>query len=249
MVESAETQRKAFGTPTSAIAPGSRYKAKIDAVFPERRRDLSGYHDCFLGVSLENDQFTRPRLLGILEWISRRFPRCTVLIGDSIHRITLETAKGIPPHAALAEALHLGERFVRDERHVFDAFSEATAFSFVTCGELQATPAYGAHHARLRALFDKDEAFRASVESFGKSYHAKHSSDLSEVQRYHRIRRSSDYFLEEFAIFACLKDRGIPVMVYPGSFSTLSEIADGKHPDAPVQLRDLTVVSLHLRGR
>jgi hypothetical protein len=60
---------------------------------------------------------------------------------------------------------------------------------------------------------------------------------------------SSEYFLEEFAIFACLKRQGLPVMVYPGSFSTLSEIARGEHPGAPEELRDLIVVSLHLKGR
>jgi len=38
-------------------------------------------------------------------------------------------------------------------------------------------------------------------------------------------------------------------MVYPGSFSTLAEIAECQHPDAPRELRDLVVVSLNLRGR
>jgi len=237
------------GDPAPSVAHGARYKAKVDAVFPAWRRDLAEHRDCFLGVSLENDMFTRPRLFGILEWISRRFPRCTVLIGDSIHRITLESAKDLPAQAALDEALRLGRAFVQHEGHVFDAFREATKFSFVTCSEIQTAPAYAAHHAQLRALFHRNEVFRTSVESFGRNYHAKHSSHLSEAQSQHRIRRSADYFLEEFAIFACLKDQGIPVMVYPGSFSTLSEIADGRHPDAPRQLRDLTVVSLHLRGR
>jgi hypothetical protein len=60
---------------------------------------------------------------------------------------------------------------------------------------------------------------------------------------------SSRYFLEEFAIFACLQQQGIPVMVYPGSFSTLSEIARGEHPGAPKELQSLVVVSLHLKGR
>lgn len=60
---------------------------------------------------------------------------------------------------------------------------------------------------------------------------------------------SSDYFLEEFAVFCCLRDSGLPVMIYPGSFGTLSEIAAGEHEGAPKQLRDLIVVSLQLRGR
>nr|VFK08480.1 MAG: hypothetical protein BECKLPF1236A_GA0070988_1001725 [Candidatus Kentron sp. LPFa]VFK24714.1 MAG: hypothetical protein BECKLPF1236C_GA0070990_1001526 [Candidatus Kentron sp. LPFa] len=58
-----------------------------------------------------------------------------------------------------------------------------------------------------------------------------------------------DYFLEEFAVFACLQQQGLPVFVYPGSFSTLSEIAGGLHPGAPRELQDLIVVSLRLKGR
>ena len=87
------------------------------------------------------------------------------------------------------------------------------------------------------------------MESFGRAYHGKHSREVSEAEWEKRIKMSSDYFLEEFAIFACLQQQGIPVMIYPGSFSTLSEIAGGEHPMAPQELRDLIVVSLHLKGR
>lgn len=38
-------------------------------------------------------------------------------------------------------------------------------------------------------------------------------------------------------------------MIYPGSFSTLSEIAQGLHPLAPEELKALTIVSLCVKGR
>nr|VFJ98220.1 MAG: hypothetical protein BECKLFY1418B_GA0070995_11162 [Candidatus Kentron sp. LFY] len=58
-----------------------------------------------------------------------------------------------------------------------------------------------------------------------------------------------DYFPEELAVFACLKQQGLPVMVYPGSLGALAEIPEGLHPVAPRELRDLIVVSLRLKGR
>lgn len=229
----------------------SRYRAKIDAVSPESRRATfeAEHGECFLGVSLENSNFVRPKLFAILEWISRRFPRCTVLIGDSIHRITLETTRQLPPHLAEEEALQLGRTFREEERHVFDGFSGLTQFSFVMCSEIQVLDTYAEHHTHLRSLFEQDSAFRASVERFGRSYHGKHSHEISEQELERRIARSSDYFLEEFAIFACLRERGLAVMVYPGSFSTLSEIAAGMYPEVTAPLRDLVVVSLHMKGR
>jgi tRNA-dependent cyclodipeptide synthase len=229
----------------------TRYRAKIDKVSPQARRTTfeKEFEECFVGVSLENGNFTPPKLHAILEWVARRFARCTVLIGDSIHRITLETTKLLPPEAAAEEALRLGKLFVDEMAPVFDEFRSQTEFTFVTCNEIQTSTEYVDFHARLRALFLRDDAFRSSVEQFGRTYHAKHSQDVADAERARRIDRSSDYFLEEFAIFSCLRRRGIGVMVYPGSFSTLSEIAEGVHVDAVQELRDLVVVSLHMRGR
>jgi len=236
-------------TPVTVTRP-AHYRAKIDSVSPESRRDNFEQHEeCFLGISLENSNFVRAKLSGIVEWIARRFARCTVLVGDSIHRITLETTRGLAPDAALAEGLRLGREFTARERDVFAGFADRTRFSFLTCGEVQTTAAYVAYHDQLVELYRTDERFRASVESFGRKYHVKHATSISEAELERRIQRSSDYFLEEFAIFACLRQQGTQVMVYPGSFSTLAEIADGHHPDAPQELRDLVVVSLHLRGR
>lgn len=228
-----------------------RYRAKIDAVSPESQRaTFEAEHDeCFLGVSLENSNFVRPKLFAILEWISRRFSRCTVLIGDSIHRITLETTRQLPPEVAAAEALRLGVEFREAEHHVFEGFAGRVQFSFVMCSEIQSLDLYTAHHTHLRALYREEPGFRASVERFGRSYHGKHSHAVSESELERRVARSSDYFLEEFAIFACLRERGLKVMVYPGSFSTLAEIADGLYPSAPAPLRDLVVISLHMKGR
>jgi tRNA-dependent cyclodipeptide synthase len=235
--------------PEHAPSP-TRYRAKIDCVSPAARRETFEQHEeCFLGVSLENSNFVRPKLTGILEWIARRFPRCTVLIGDSIHRITLETMRGVSPEVALAGALQLGREFLEQERGLFDRFGGAARFSFVTCSEIQTWPAYATFHDQLVELYQRDEKFRDSVESFGQHYIRKHSSGISDAEHIRRVERSSEYFLEEFAIFACLRQRNIEVMVYPGSFSTMAEIASGEHPAAPEELRQMVVVSLNLRGR
>jgi len=183
------------------------------------------------------------------QWISRRFPRCTVLVGDSIHRITLESTRGLRPPEALAEGLRLGREFIDDQAQIFHEFQERTDFTFINCSEVQTWDSYQSYHRMLRDYFSQDARFRSSLEAFGRGYHSKNSGGASEAELERRIQRSLGYFLEEFAIFCCLKDRGLPVMLYPGSFGTLSEIAAGDHEGAPKQLRDLIVVSLQLRGR
>lgn len=243
-----QPQADAYGK-TDTIGVRARYRATIDGVSPLVRRDsFEREPQCFLGVSLENANFSTAKLTGIVEWISRRFPRCTVLVGDRIHRITLETTRGIAGDEALAAALALGAQFLSDQAPVFERFSKETAFEFITCDSVQKTPAYLAYRDQMQRLFEDDSAFRTSVEAFGRRYHDKHSASVSAEERKRRVDLSSQYFLEEFAVFACLQQRGLGVMVYPGSFSTLAEIAAGAFPEAPEELKAMTVVSLCLRG-
>lgn len=236
--------------PTSPPSHRRRYKTEIASVSPASSRPTFEEHsDCFLGISLENSNFRPIKVRSMAEWISRRFSRCTVLIGDSIHRITLESTRDLRPPESLTEALHLGHEFINSQSHIFDDYRDRTDFNFIKCSEVQTWDAYQRYHQALWDYFTEDVNFRTSVEAFGRRYHSKHSNDASEAELERRIQMSSDYFLEEFAIFCCLKERGLPVMLYPGSFSTLSEIAAGEHEGAPKELRDLIVVSLKLQGR
>lgn len=228
----------------------TRYKTEIAFVSPQSSRHTFEQNDsCFLGVSLENSNFTTAKLDSMVKWISRRFGRCTVLIGDSIHRLTLESMQGLAPAEARLRAVDLGRQFLDRERQVFDTYRDTTEFTFLTCSDVQREADCAHAHDRLEKLFAHDRAFRASVETFARSYHAKRSADVTAGERERRIRMSCAYFLEEFAVFASLRRRGLPLMVYPGSFSTLNEIARGEHEEAPQELRDLTIVSLHLKGR
>ncbi|WP_406340339.1 tRNA-dependent cyclodipeptide synthase [Streptomyces sp. NBC_00648] len=238
----------------SSIRPEGRrrthYKAAIHSVSPAAHRNTFEDHEaCFLGVSLDNSNFTPAKFDSMLTWVSRRFSRCTVLIGDSIHRLTLTSTRGMNPDQALERALDLGRQFVHAQQPVLDAYRAATDFTVVTCSQVQETEEYAEFHYELRTLFTKDDAFRASVEAFGRAYHAKHSPTISAAERQQHIDTSSAYFLEEFAVFCCLTRRDLPVMVYPGQLSTLAEIAAGHHPQAPDELRDLILVSLRLQGR
>ncbi|MCX4638462.1 tRNA-dependent cyclodipeptide synthase [Streptomyces platensis] len=235
---------------TSPPSGRGRYRTGISFVSPiSRLHDFEAHSSCFLGISLENSSFRPAKVRSMAQWISRRFPRCTVLVGDSIHRITVESTRGLRPPEALAEALRLGREFIDDQAQIFHEFQERTDFTFINCSEVQTWDSYQSYHRMLRDYFGQDARFRTSLEAFGRGYHSKNSGGAPEAELERRIQRSLDYFLEEFAIFCCLKDRGLPVMLYPGSFGTLSEIAAGDHEGAPKPLRDLIVVSLQLRGR
>lgn len=228
----------------------TRYRAKIDFTSPKNRRDTFELErECFLGVSLENRNFETGRFHSLLEWVSRRFSKCKILIGDSIHRLTLESCSRMSAKEAHDRALQLGRDFMVDNRDIIAAYQSVAQFEFITCHEIQQTPEYFSHHRAKKEYFHRSPAFRKSIEDFGLRYHRNRWDTLNEEAREHRLSNSSNYFIEEFAIFACLVNQGIKVMVYPGSFSTLAEIADNKFPGVSEELESLCVVSLHFKKR
>ena len=244
-----EKSRIEGGIPlNSSLKP--RYRAKISSVSPQKSRTTFERKDsCFLGVSLENKHFTRPKFESMLEWISRRFPRCTILIGDSIHRLTLQSNRGLDEETALSKGLALGKSFMRENCDLVAAYSDRTTFDFETCGALQRSGAYNRFHTHLKTYFATDSAFRESVEGFARHYYRRSWAQMDTETQQLCLENSSRYFLEEFAIFCCLQTRGLEVMVYPGAFSTLEEVANGAHPGVLEELRALTIVSLQIKRR
>lgn len=232
------------------LLPKSRYRAKTDSVTPLwARNSFEQFENCFLGVSLENNNFTPEKLQAIVTWISRRFSHCVVLVGDSIHRITLEATQELKTHIALEKALNMGESFILEQEHIFKVFEGQTKFTFETCSQIQASEDYLYFYQLLNTFFQSNAKFRMSVERFSRNYHTKQSNNLNTSLLEYRIHRSCEYFLEEFAIFSCLQKRGFSVMVYPGSFSTLIEIVNGEHPDIFAEIQQLVIVSLHFKKR
>jgi tRNA-dependent cyclodipeptide synthase len=221
------------------------YKTKISSVAPtEMREDWCRLGNGFLGVSLQNEEFVPPKLQAMTEWLHRKFARNAVLVGDSIHRITLETVRDMPKTQSLDTAMRLGD----DTVATIQGLPRGTETAILRCSDIQMRSDYADAREQLVRLFDADEAFRNSVLEFSKRFQRRNATAGDRIENW-KVRRSCEYFLEEFAVFVCLVSDGFEVMAYPGAFSTLTEIVCGDHEGVPSQLKELVVVSLALKGR
>lgn len=135
------------------------------------------------------------------------FAKCRILIGDSIHRLTLESCSRMSAQEAHDRAIRLGRDFMEENRDIIAGYQSITRFEFITCHEIQRTLEYSAHHRAITDYFHHSPAFRESVECFGLRYHRNNWDMLSKGKREYRLNNSSSYFIEEFAIFACLVNR------------------------------------------
>lgn len=227
-----------------------KYRVEIAEVIPQvARHELDRYENCFLGISLESEKFSMSKLVGMTDWISKHFKKCTVLIGDSIHRITLQINENLTEKQALNKALVLGREYVDNASYVFDNYTENCLFNVILCSEIQKSEDYFKYYEQLQNLIRQDEKFANSVKSSVKEFVLRHfEQNNANFDIY--IKLSSKYLLEELAIFTCLIKYDLSIIIYSGSLlKILEEIAEGHYPGVSDSLKKIVHVSLHLKGR
>jgi len=230
------------------VATIAKYKIEVAQVFPQDKRGVlqqSGH--CMLGFSLQSQSFAPAKLAGMAEWISRHFSECSVLIGDGIHRITLEI-NGTPVRYAANRALRMGREVIDGDAVIFNRHQRECRFHVISTAELQKTDSYHYYHQSLSRLFDEDDKFKASVMLFAQEFVGnRFQQDPGRLEYCRRL--SCDYLLEEVAITALLIQQGVFVFVYPGTLTIMQELSLGQHPGAPQEFNQLVSVNIRQKRR
>ncbi len=233
------------------IPTKSRYRVLIDKVSPSNaRQHLENYNSCFLGISLQNPNFSTAKLVAIADWIANRFQKCIVLVGDSLHRITLQIDRGLNEKQALTQAILMGKEYINTEMTVFRCHADACNFQFVYCSEVKQLKEYENYYEQLQDLFAKNEKFANSIKLVSREFVNRHihlNEQDNSFNFYGEMCR--EYLLEELAIFSYLfKDRVCPLF-YSGSLSIFEEISEGEHSDISASLKNIIHVFLRLKKR
>jgi CRP/FNR family cyclic AMP-dependent transcriptional regulator len=152
----------------------------------------------------------------------------------------------MPPAAARSAAIAAGWAFYEQNQALF-AQARRCRFDFIRFSEIEARRRadFETHFATFQGIFDRDRAFRQTVESFGRLYlgrQAEEDGGLSREEAWVRQQMATLYLLEELAIFAILQEIG--PFVYPGSIKSIQDLAGGRFPEAPLQ--ELIFISLRL---
>ena len=231
---------------SNQLAP---YKAFCQAVTPRQAEgELKNIASCYLGVSLQTPAFEPPMLTATVDWVAANFRECTVAIGDSIHRHTLQILRGVSPAEALREALDLGESFISQNSHLFTQH-EPCKFEFRKFSEIQTTDEYKGYEHHITELFEIDADFRASIKNSARAFVDRRMTRFDNVpmNEHKLIELSCNYILEEIGCFTWLANNGRRVDVYPGSeLPVLVDVARGKYA-VPGPLRDRINVALKLK--
>jgi tRNA-dependent cyclodipeptide synthase len=202
---------------------------------------------CILGVSLENAEFYTSKLITITNWIRDHFAECIVMLGDFLHRITLQLDSNALEKEALEHSKWLARDFVYSQLSVFTQTESSCRFDFVFCSDVQTRECYPKYYSQLVALFAENVEFQNSFRAF--SFEFLRRKPQRRENGDDQVDMSCRYLLEELAVICCLAQDLPCTFVYPGSLTILQEIAEGKHLRVPACLLDVDYVELKLKRR
>jgi tRNA-dependent cyclodipeptide synthase len=202
---------------------------------------------CILGVSLENADFHTAKLVTITDWICGHYTDCVVMLGDGLHRITLQMDTNVSESEALEYSKWLARDFVYSQLSVFSRRGSSCRFEFKFCSEIQSKQSYQNYHSELEALCEENKEFRNSIRAFSSDFLRRKPQRREHLDTH--IQMSRQYILEELGVICCLAQDFPCTFVYPGSLTILEEIAEGKHPCVPACLLQMDYVELKLKGR
>ena len=212
--------------------------------------ELFSHKRCYIGISLDNPVFEGNSLRALLLWSVRRFDQCLVIVGDHLCRFNKRILNGLKRDEAIKVAHNLGDSFILRTRELFQLLPNGKITLTRWKSHLQ-TCEYKKSKAILDQLFTSDSDFRASVEKDAFAFvrrQTKRNGTLA-VQTEDAIKLSSEYLLEEIAVFSALSEQGWQVELYPGpELRVLVDVARGRYLSVPKGLKERISVELRICG-
>jgi len=229
----------------------TKYRIRVEGVTPTTARpNLFDYKKCVLGVSMTNPVFWRSSLDTMLGWMEGNFDQSMILVGDYLHRHNEQILNGNYQEQAIKTAVATGDRFIDYLDQYLPDYSE-DRFVVQRWKPLYDDPDFLKAKQLLDTLYHSNPSVKASIQSTAALFvWQKQERQNFKVNKEEAIRLSSEYLLEEMAIFSMLIDRGWNVVLYPGSqLPMLMEIAKGKFKDVPNSLNKGVYVELKVRKK
>ncbi|MBN1124602.1 MAG: tRNA-dependent cyclodipeptide synthase [Sedimentisphaerales bacterium] len=221
----------------------------IDTITPAvSQEELFGHRRCYMGISLDNPVFQNDFLWALLEWATGHFDHCLIVVGDYLRRFNETMLNGLEGIRAEQAAEAVGDQFLQREGDLLSRFSsdKMTVIRWKPCLE---SDEYARARNTLAHLYNANEKFRAAVQRDAHSFvkrQQKHNQSFA-VDEVEAIHLSSQYLLEEIAVFSALSEKGWTVELYPGpELDVLVDVARGLYDGIPVGLRKR--INVELRG-
>jgi tRNA-dependent cyclodipeptide synthase len=224
-----------------------RYKIVTSSMVPKTQTAYS--HHCYLGISLENQFFKGKHVGLLLSWIDKRFPGCLIIIGDHLNRINEQISKRNSMDEAIEASLKLGDVVEERFQNEIEKLSK-NKFILHRWQQYYEDEDVKVKKADLHTLYNTHKELRDSIQTSCREFVNRQISrgNILKVNENRAIGLSSDYIIEEIAVFQVLIERGYRVQVYPGShLNTFKKFANAEFPDIKTSLSTGIYIDLSVK--
>lgn len=229
----------AAGLPRISIARTTP-KVSNEELFAKRR--------CYIGISLDNPVFYGKPLQAILTWGAENFDHCLVVLGDHLRRFNEYIFNSLNDEAAEKASFEAGNDFIAKTKDIFHQFNEGK-IQLIRWKDCLQADEYKKSKTILSKLYNTLPTFKASVQrdAFLFLKRQKRKNQKMSLPMEQAIELSSQYLLEEIAVFSSLSEQGWKVELYPGpELAVLIDIAKGRYSDIPEGLKERVNVELRV---
>jgi tRNA-dependent cyclodipeptide synthase len=237
-------------TPTKDIL--SEYSIKIENVAPPiTQKELFLHRRCYLGISIGNPQFRGESFAVLLEWIARHFDECLIVVGDYLQRYNEHIFYNRQGKEAEIESLRMGDAFLADTAELLERLPKAK-FHLTRWKSHLDSPEFHKAKKILDELFVNSFEFRESIDKTSAEFISRQMKNKKGpvVDKKTAIALSTQYLLEEIAVFSVLVENGWAVEIYPGAeIPVLVDIAAGKFHHIPPSLKQRINVELRINKK
>lgn len=227
----------------------TEYTTRIESIAPAiTQKELFLHRRCYLGISIGNPQFRGESFQVLLEWISHHFDECLIVVGDYLQRYNEHIFYNRQAKEAEIESLRMGDAFLKESEKYLSLLPKEK-FRVTRWKSFLDSPEYHKAKKILDELFVSSFEFRESIDKTSTEFISRQMKNKKSpvVDKKTAIALSTQYLLEEIAVFSVLVENGWAVEVYPGAeIPVLVDIAAGKFPHIPPALKQRINVELRI---
>jgi len=224
-----------------------RYKIRLRSINPKIDKKEIYSRKCYIGASLNNPFFTGKHFPLLIQWIDNRFPECVIIIGDYLDRYNeLIFNKNDKMYSAIKTCLRKGTEL---KKHISNELEKTKKCKFHINHWLEYYN-YSSFQDKLDFLnkvFKSHKDFKDSVLGSCREFIDRQSSKCLKIHvpKEKALNLSSEYIIEELAVFSILAELGFTVQVYPGKqLDVLKKLANTEFDDIDTILKYCIYIDL-----
>lgn len=174
-----------------------------------------------------------------IEWVKHRFDKVIICVNDTLQRFnSLYEQPDLSEYAAFETSKANGDAWIARNKHTFESLKNLTVYRWE---DWKASAAYSDDIRIIKDLYETNQGFRGAVEENVQIYWERKYKGKPVLSHFYEkfVSCSTQYILEETAIFASMYEKEKAADIYPGTLLVPAKFfQENDIPGAPAGFKD-----------